>query len=32
MSRDNNATEQARQHSEKNWKMMLTSLKNLLEN
>ena len=32
LSQDNNATEQAQQHSEKNWKMMLTSLKNLLEN
>jgi uncharacterized protein YndB with AHSA1/START domain len=31
LSQDNNATEQARQHSEKNWEMMLTGLKNLLE-
>ncbi len=28
---DNNATEQAREHSEKNWTMMLTGMKNLLE-
>ena len=31
LSQDKNPTEQARQHSEKNWKMMLESLKNLLE-
>ncbi len=29
---DNNPDEQARKHSEKNWKMMLASLKTLLEN
>lgn len=28
---DNNATEKARQHSEKNWEMMLASLKKLME-
>jgi len=28
---DNNTTEEAREHSEKNWKMMLGSLKKLLE-
>jgi hypothetical protein len=28
---DNNPTEQAREHSEKNWSMMLTNLKTLLE-
>jgi uncharacterized protein YndB with AHSA1/START domain len=28
---DNNATEQAREHSEKNWKMMLAALKKFLE-
>lgn len=28
---DNNPTEQAREHSEENWKMMLTNLKALLE-
>jgi uncharacterized protein YndB with AHSA1/START domain len=31
LSQDNNATEQAREHSEKNWQMMLESLKDLLE-
>ena len=31
LAQDNNANEQAREHSEKNWKMMLTSLKTLLE-
>ena len=31
LSQDNNPTEQARQHSEKNWEMMLESLKRLLE-
>ncbi len=31
LSQDNNPTEQAREHSEKNWKMMLASLKKLLE-
>jgi len=31
LSQDKNPTEQARQHSEKSWKMMLESLKNLLE-
>jgi uncharacterized protein YndB with AHSA1/START domain len=31
LAQDNNATEQAREHSEKNWGMMLASLKNLLE-
>jgi len=31
LSQDNNATEQAREHSEKNWGMMLGSLKKLLE-
>jgi uncharacterized protein YndB with AHSA1/START domain len=31
LSQDNNATEQAREHSEKNWKIMLESLKKLLE-
>ncbi len=31
LSQDNNATEQAREHSEKNWKMMLDGLKKLLE-
>jgi uncharacterized protein YndB with AHSA1/START domain len=32
LSQDNNETEQAREHSEKNWKMMLAGLKKLLEN
>jgi hypothetical protein len=31
LSQDNNVDEQAREHSEKNWKMMLESLKKLLE-
>ena len=31
LSQDNNATEQERQHSEKNWETMLASLKKLLE-
>jgi uncharacterized protein YndB with AHSA1/START domain len=31
LSQDNNATEEARQHSEQNWKMMLDGLKKLLE-
>jgi len=31
LSQDNNATEQEREHSEKNWKTMLTDLKKLLE-
>lgn len=31
LSQDNNTTEQAKEHSEKNWGMMLTSLKALLE-
>ncbi len=31
LSQDNNATEQAREHSEKNWRMMLEGLKKLLE-
>ncbi len=31
LSQDNNATEQAREHSEKNWQMMLQGLKGLLE-
>ena len=31
LSQDNNETEQAREHSEENWKMMLASLKKLLE-
>ena len=31
LSQDNNATEEAKQHSEKNWSMMLASLKKLLE-
>ena len=31
LSQDNNATDEARQHSEKNWRMMLDSLKGLLE-
>lgn len=32
LSQDKNLTEEARQHSQKNWQMMLASLKNLLEN
>lgn len=31
LKQDNNTTEQERQHSEKNWKTMLTSLMKLLE-
>ena len=31
LSQDNNDTEQAREHSEKNWRMMLEGLKKLLE-
>jgi uncharacterized protein YndB with AHSA1/START domain len=31
LSQDNNATEQDREHSEKNWQMMLEGLKKLLE-
>src|SRR6266511_4164954 len=31
LSQDNNATDEARKHSEKNWETMLTSLKKLLE-
>jgi uncharacterized protein YndB with AHSA1/START domain len=31
LSQDNNETEQARQHSEKNWEIMLKGLKRLLE-
>jgi uncharacterized protein YndB with AHSA1/START domain len=31
LSQDNNATEEARKHSEKNWENMLTGLKKLLE-
>jgi uncharacterized protein YndB with AHSA1/START domain len=31
LSQDNNATEEAREHSEGNWRMMLTNLKKLLE-
>jgi uncharacterized protein YndB with AHSA1/START domain len=31
LTQDNNATEQAREHSERNWEMMLTSLKKFLE-
>ena len=31
LSQDNNATEEERQHSESNWRMMLDSLKKLLE-
>jgi uncharacterized protein YndB with AHSA1/START domain len=31
LAQDNNATEEARAHSEKNWGMMLTGLKNFLE-
>ena len=32
LSQDNNPSEQARKHSEKNWGMMLASLKKLMEN
>lgn len=31
LSQDNNPTEEAREHSEKNWQTMLDSLKKLLE-
>ena len=31
LSQDNNESDQAREHSEKNWKMMLDALKKLLE-
>src|SRR5688572_29950696 len=31
LSQDNNATEEARQHSEKNWNMMLGGLKKIVE-
>jgi hypothetical protein len=31
LSQDNNPTEKEREHSEKNWGMMLDSLKKLLE-
>jgi uncharacterized protein YndB with AHSA1/START domain len=31
LSQDNNATDKAREHSEKNWGMMFTNLKKLLE-
>jgi uncharacterized protein YndB with AHSA1/START domain len=31
LAQDNNPTEQAREHSEKNWEMMLTALKKFLE-
>jgi len=31
LSQDNNTTEQARDHSQKNWEVMLTGLKRLLE-
>jgi uncharacterized protein YndB with AHSA1/START domain len=31
LAQDNNSTEQAREHSEKNWSMMLDGLKKLLE-
>ena len=31
LSQDNNATEEAREHSEKNWNVMLEGLKKLLE-
>jgi uncharacterized protein YndB with AHSA1/START domain len=31
LSQDNNANDQEREHSEKNWNMMLTDMKNLLE-
>lgn len=31
LSQDNNETEEAREHSEKNWRMMLEGLKKLLE-
>ncbi len=31
LSQDNNATEEAREHAKKNWAIMLSSLKKLLE-
>jgi len=31
LSQDNNSTEEDREHAEKNWGMMLTSLKKFLE-
>jgi hypothetical protein len=31
LTQDNNATEQARAHSEENWSMMLAALKKVLE-
>lgn len=31
LTQDNNPTEQARDHSQRNWEMMLTALKNFLE-
>jgi len=31
LSQDNNETEQAREHSEKNWRIMLNGLKKFLE-
>lgn len=31
LSQDNNETQEAREHSEKNWQMMLESLKKLVE-
>jgi hypothetical protein len=31
LSQDNSPTEQARVHSQKNWELMLESMKNLLE-
>lgn len=31
LSQDNNATEEAREHSQENWKGMLEGLKKLLE-
>ncbi len=31
LSQDNNATDEAREHSEKNWKMMLENLKKVVE-
>ena len=31
LTQDNNSTEEAREHSEKNWEMMLTGLKKFVE-
>ncbi|HEX9242589.1 MAG TPA: SRPBCC domain-containing protein, partial [Anaeromyxobacter sp.] len=31
LTQDNNATEEAKQHSQENWEMMLAGLKKLLE-